>query len=74
MNLTGAIDSDTTVKISMPARNLIDTKNESCYKVGTQLAHKKVQNEPLKQWMQCMQSEIFSGNLVLVDFKGLHQG
>jgi hypothetical protein len=33
------------------------------------LAHKNVLNEQLKQWMQCMQCEIFLGNLVLIDFK-----
>ena len=38
-------------------------------KVAHSLAHKIVQNEQLKQWMQCMQCEIFLGNLVLVDFK-----
>jgi len=38
------------------------------------LAHKNVLNMQLKQWMQCMQCEFFRGNLVLVDFKGLHQG
>jgi len=35
------------------------------------LAHKKVQNVQLKQWMQC---EFFFGDLVLADFKGLHSG
>ena len=38
------------------------------------LAHEKVQNEQLKQWMQCMQCEIFLGNLVLVDLKRVNQG
>jgi hypothetical protein len=33
------------------------------------LAHKKVQNVQLKQWMQCVQCEFFLGNLVLVDSK-----
>jgi hypothetical protein len=41
----------------------------SCYKWAHNLAHKSVQNEQLKQWMQCMQCELFFGNLVLVDFK-----
>ena len=27
-----------------------------------------------KQWMQCMQCEIFSGNLVLVDLKRVSEG
>jgi hypothetical protein len=38
------------------------------------LAHKKVQNEQLKQWMQCMQCEIYWANLVLVDFKRVTKG
>ena len=41
----------------------------SWYKVAHKLAHKNVQNVQLKQWMQYMQCEIFSGNLVLVDSK-----
>jgi hypothetical protein len=33
------------------------------------LAHKNVPRMQFKQWMQCMQCEFFSGNLVLVDSK-----
>jgi hypothetical protein len=44
-------------------------KAESVIKVAHSLVHKNVQNEQLKQWMQCMQYEFFLGNLVLVDFK-----
>jgi hypothetical protein len=47
---------------------------ESINMLAHSLAHKIVQNEQLKQWMQCMQCEIFLGNLVLIDSKGLHQG
>ena len=38
------------------------------------LAHKKVLNGQLKQWMQRMQCEFFLGNLVLVDLRRVNQG
>ena len=38
------------------------------------LAHKKVQNEQFKQWMQCMQCEFFLGNLVVIDSKRVGPG
>lgn len=38
------------------------------------LSHKKVLNEQLKRWMQCMQREIFLGSLVLADLKRVNQG
>ena len=38
-------------------------------KLAHSLAQRNVLNVQLKQWMQCMQCEFFSGKLVLVDFK-----
>ena len=46
----------------------------SVIKWAHNLAHKKVQNVQLKQWMQCMQCEIFLGNLVDVDSKRVGPG
>ena len=51
-----------------PARSICGIK------LAHNLAHKKVQDEQLKQWMQCVQCEFFLGNLVLVDFKRVGPG
>ena len=58
---------------ALPQKSVVSTPRRAI-KWAHSLAHKKVQNEQLKQWMQCMQCEFLLGNLVLVDLKRVNQG